>query len=85
MFSPHDTRGLARTQVKTSYASSDDPTVQNEALVPEFFGEEHNNTLAFEYYLDAYNVFLEGSDDFSQQDQYLEDRYGAQATGFVGR
>ncbi|KAF8487646.1 HEC/Ndc80p family-domain-containing protein [Gautieria morchelliformis] len=61
--------------VKTSYASSDDPTVQNKGLVPEFFGEEHNNTLAFEYYVEAYDVFLQGSDDFSVQDQELEDRY----------
>ncbi|KAF8520204.1 HEC/Ndc80p family-domain-containing protein [Hysterangium stoloniferum] len=61
--------------VKTSYASSDDPTVQNKDLVPDIFGEEHNSTLAFEYYVDAYYVFLQGSDDFSEQDQELEDRY----------
>lgn len=62
--------------MKTSYASSDDPTVQDKSLVPEIFGEEHNNTLAFEYYVEAYDVFLQGSDDFSEQDQELKDRYG---------
>ncbi|KAF8590521.1 hypothetical protein K439DRAFT_1329564 [Ramaria rubella] len=48
---------------------------QNKSLVPEYFGEEHNNTLAFEYYVEAYYIFLQGSDDFSEQDQDLEDRY----------
>ncbi|KIJ44151.1 hypothetical protein M422DRAFT_208441 [Sphaerobolus stellatus SS14] len=61
--------------VKTSYAGSDDPTVQNKALIPEVFGEEHNNTLAFEYYVEAYYAFLQGSDDFTEQDQELEERY----------
>ncbi|GJJ12204.1 hypothetical protein Clacol_006445 [Clathrus columnatus] len=61
--------------VKTSYAFSDDPTVQNKSLVPEIFGEEHNNTLAFDYYVEAYYVFLQGSDDFTEQDQELEERH----------
>lgn len=62
--------------MKTSYASSDDPTVQNKSLVPDIFGEQHNNTLAFDYYVEAYYVFLQGSDDFTEQDQELEERYG---------
>ena len=65
-----------KDQVKTAYASSDDPTVQNRALIPEAFGEEHNNTLAFDYYVEAYYVFLQGSDDFTEQRQELEERYG---------
>ena len=68
--------------MKTSYASSNDPTVQDKSLVPEIFGEEHNNTLAFEYYVEAYDVFLQGSDDFSEQDQELEDRYGMSVVNY---
>lgn len=61
-------------QVKISYASSDDPTVQTN--VPEVFGEDHNNALSFDYYVETYMAFLSGSDDFSEQDQVLNERYG---------
>ena len=45
--------------------------------VPENFDDEnHHAALAFLYYSDAYGVFLSGADDFSEQDQYLEQRYG---------
>ena len=45
--------------------------------MPENFEDEnHHAALAFNYYSDAYGAFLSGADDFREQDQYLETRYG---------
>lgn len=45
--------------------------------MPDNFDDDnHHAALAFLYYSDAYGVFLSGADDFSEQDQYLEQRYG---------
>ena len=41
-----------------------------------FDDENHHKALEFNYYSDAYGTFLAGADDFSEQDQYLERRYG---------
>lgn len=64
-------------QARYAYLDSTEPTLQDIDQVPENFDDEnHHAALAFLYYSDAYGVFLSGADDFSEQDQYLEQRYG---------
>lgn len=58
---------------------SGDPTLQDIDQVPENFDDSnHHTAIAFYYCSDAYGVFLDGVDDFKEQDQFVEDRYGIQ-------
>lgn len=69
-------------QARCAYLDSGDPTLQALEDVPENFEDAHHHAaLSFQYCTDAYGVFLEGQDDFSQQDQFIEDRYGAFSVG----
>jgi kinetochore protein NDC80 len=52
-------------------------TLQDLEQIPEqFFEEAHHWTLAFHYYDCAYGSFLAGQDDFPQEKDALEARYG---------
>jgi len=53
------------------------PTLQNSSDVPEEFDDpNHHQALAFDYYTDAYEMFLDGTDAFEGPDNALEERYG---------
>lgn len=46
-------------------------------MVPEEFDDEHNHrALAFEHCVNTYERFLANSDDYTQEEQELEQRYG---------
>ncbi|EIM90401.1 uncharacterized protein STEHIDRAFT_75157 [Stereum hirsutum FP-91666 SS1] len=58
------------------YANSDEPTLQLLDTVPEEFDDEnHHRALAFEHCVNTYERFLANSDDFTQEEQELEQRY----------
>ncbi|KAF7331687.1 putative kinetochore protein NDC80 [Mycena kentingensis (nom. inval.)] len=59
-----------------AYTTSGDPTLQDPESVPEEF-EEHwdHHALAFDYYDQAYALWLDMQDDFVEPNQYLEERY----------
>ncbi|THH14706.1 hypothetical protein EW146_g5652 [Bondarzewia mesenterica] len=51
-------------------------TLLDSVDVPDIFDDQHHhNTLAFEHYSEAYEVFLSGVDDYSAQERALEARY----------
>ena len=53
------------------------PTLQDSKDVPEEFSDPHHHrALAMDFMVDAYDVFLAGSDSFEAQKQALEARYG---------
>jgi kinetochore protein NDC80 len=53
------------------------PTLQDTSEIPDEFDDpNHHKALAFDYMVDAYDVFLGGSDVFDEQRRALEDRYG---------
>ena len=57
---------------------SGDPTLQDIEEVPDNFDDpNHHTAISFYYCSDAYGAFLDGVDDFKEQDQFVEDRYGA--------
>jgi kinetochore protein NDC80 len=62
----------------TNYLSDPaDPTLQIPEHVPENFSDElHHWTLAFDYYSNAYGAFLFGKDEFPEEREALEQRYG---------
>ncbi|KII88961.1 hypothetical protein PLICRDRAFT_53458 [Plicaturopsis crispa FD-325 SS-3] len=61
---------------RESYLDSAHPTLQNSADVPEEFDDpNHHQAVAFDYYRSAYEIFLDGTDAFAEEDQKLEDRY----------
>lgn len=58
-----------------------DPTLQDIEHIPEQFSEDaHHWALAFNYYDCAYGTFLEGQDEFPQEREALEERYGARTS-----
>ncbi|EJD06000.1 uncharacterized protein FOMMEDRAFT_145334 [Fomitiporia mediterranea MF3/22] len=64
------------SKARYAYLDSADPTLQDVEQVPDNFDDEnHHGALAFNYYGDAYGRFLSGEDNFSEQDQYLDQRY----------
>ena len=65
------------SKARAAYLKSNDPTLQNVEQIPDDFNEEHHhNALAMQYIADAYGAFLSGADDFTEQDRFLEERYG---------
>jgi kinetochore protein NDC80 len=56
---------------------SQHPTLQDTLAIPdEFEDPNHHRALAFDYLVNAYDVFLGGSDVFDEQKRALEERYG---------
>ncbi|KZV70486.1 hypothetical protein PENSPDRAFT_579344 [Peniophora sp. CONT] len=65
-------------KVKLNYMESHHPTLQDSKDVPEEFSDpHHHHALAMDFMIDAYDVFLAGSDSFESQKQALEARYGS--------
>lgn len=65
------------TQLRGHYLCSAHPTLQNPSDIPEEFEDPYDHRgLAFDYYEQAYTVWLDLIDDFVEPNQYLEDRYG---------
>ncbi|RDB24297.1 putative kinetochore protein NDC80 [Hypsizygus marmoreus] len=63
-------------KLRDLYLSSEDPTLQIPDQVPEEFDDpNHHRALAFDYFDQAYTVWLDLIDDFIEPNQYLEDRY----------
>jgi kinetochore protein NDC80 len=71
------------TQLRGHYLCNAHPTLQNPNDIPEEFDDpcDHQG-LAFDYYEQAYTVWLDLIDDFVEPNQYLEDRYGLFKTLF---
>ena len=64
-------------QARESYLTSEDPTLQEVSLVPdEFENIHHHEALAFEHYIESYQLFLQGADLFPEQERQMEERYG---------
>jgi kinetochore protein NDC80 len=60
------------------YETSGDPTLQIPSDVPEEFDDPWDHqALAFDYYDQAYVLWLDMVDDFVEPNQSLEDRYGS--------
>lgn len=71
-------------QYRQEYIVSGHTTLQNADNIPDQFNHDHHHlALAYEYYSEAYEKFLEGGDDFPAQDQKLEDRYGKRSDFYV--
>lgn len=58
--------------------SSDHPTLQNPEKIPVEFDDNihHHMALALAHNVASYERFLEGANDFMEQEKILEDRYG---------
>ncbi|EIW85247.1 hypothetical protein CONPUDRAFT_98128 [Coniophora puteana RWD-64-598 SS2] len=64
-------------KARLHYLESDDPTLQIPEKVPEEFTDPiHHQTLAFEYFSEAYVAFFHGADVFEDQERTLEEHYG---------
>ncbi|KAI0083992.1 HEC/Ndc80p family-domain-containing protein [Irpex rosettiformis] len=63
-------------KARESYLSSADPTLQEVSLVPDQFDNiHHHEALAFEHYIESYQLFLQGADLFPEQERQMEERY----------
>ncbi|EMD38609.1 hypothetical protein CERSUDRAFT_135519 [Gelatoporia subvermispora B] len=63
-------------RARLHYLESKDITLQDPSLVPDEFDDmNHHQALALDYYMEAYEVFLQGMDAFPEQDRALEERY----------
>ena len=65
-------------QVHNNYVNNgEDSTLQEIDHVPEqFFEDGHHLTIAFNYYDCAYGSFLAGQDEFPEEREVFEGRYG---------
>lgn len=64
-------------QARNSYLASEDPTLQEVELVPDEFDLiHHHEALAFDHYIQSYQLFLQGADLFPEQERALQERYG---------
>ncbi|KAJ7694146.1 HEC/Ndc80p family-domain-containing protein [Mycena rosella] len=64
-------------KARALYETSGDPTLQIPSGIPEEFDDPWDHqALAFDYYEQAYNVWLDMVDDFVEPNQNLEGRYG---------
>jgi kinetochore protein NDC80 len=73
----HAFTGRTILQMRGEYLCSGHPTLQIPSDVPaEFDDPWDHRTLAFEYYEQAYIVWLDLVDEFVEPNQKLEDRYG---------
>ncbi|KAG6891035.1 hypothetical protein C0992_010697 [Termitomyces sp. T32_za158] len=63
-------------KLREDYLNSGHPTLQNTVDIPEEFEDPFDHrALAFDYFDQAYTVWLDLVDDFVEPNQYLEDRY----------
>ncbi|TFK42900.1 HEC/Ndc80p family-domain-containing protein [Crucibulum laeve] len=63
-------------KMRNEYLCSGHPTLQDPSTVPEEFDDSYDHkALAFNYYEEAYTVWLDLIDDFVEPNQNLEDRY----------
>ncbi|KAJ7470543.1 HEC/Ndc80p family-domain-containing protein [Mycena latifolia] len=63
-------------KARASYETSGDPTLQIPSGIPEEFDDPWDyQALAFDYYEQAYMIWLDMVDDFVEPNQNLEDRY----------
>ncbi|KAG6885070.1 hypothetical protein C0993_006149 [Termitomyces sp. T159_Od127] len=63
-------------KLREDYLNSGHPTLQNTADIPEEFEDPFDHrAVAFDYFDQAYTVWLDLIDDFVEPNQYLEDRY----------
>jgi kinetochore protein NDC80 len=64
-------------QARTNYLNSGDQSLQISEDVPEAFDDPHHHyALAFQFYEQAYALWLDGDDTFAEPRQALEERYG---------
>ena len=65
------------SQARSNYLNSGDPSLQIPDDVPEEFDDSHHHyALAFQFYEQAYALWLDGDDTFAEPRQELEERYG---------
>ena len=65
------------SQARSNYLNSGDPSLQIPEDVPEEFDDPHHHyALAFQFYEQAYALWLDGDDTFTEPRQELEERYG---------
>ncbi|KAJ2917624.1 hypothetical protein MD484_g2802, partial [Candolleomyces efflorescens] len=63
-------------KLRDDYENSEHPTLQRPDKVPEQFDDPWDHAaLAFNYFEEAYTVWLDLVDDFAESNQALEDRY----------
>ncbi|KAG5728370.1 putative kinetochore protein NDC80 [Termitomyces sp. T112] len=63
-------------KLRDDYFNSGHPTLQNPVDIPEEFDDPFDHrALAFDYFDQAYTVWLDLIDDFIEPNRYLEDRY----------
>ncbi|KAJ7721070.1 HEC/Ndc80p family-domain-containing protein [Mycena maculata] len=63
-------------KARDAYTTSGDPTLQITSDIPEEFDDPWDHqALAFDYYSEAYLIWLDMVDDFVEPNQNLEDRY----------
>ncbi|KAF9227997.1 hypothetical protein BS17DRAFT_774616 [Gyrodon lividus] len=63
-------------KARLHYLETDDPTLQVVERMPEEFHDPiYHQTLAFDYFAEAYIAFFHGADVFEEQDKALEARY----------
>lgn len=64
-------------QLRDQYITSDHPTLQVIDIIPaEFDNPAHHDALAFDFYDNCYNLWIDQIDDISEPKQRLDDRYG---------
>ena len=65
------------SKARALYETSGDPTLQISSDIPEEFDDPWDHqALAFDYYDQAYLLWLDEVDDFIEPNQNLENRYG---------
>ncbi|KAH9951392.1 HEC/Ndc80p family-domain-containing protein [Amylocystis lapponica] len=63
-------------RARLHYLESKDVTLQDSSQVPDEFDDiNHDQALALDHYILAYEIFLEGKDVFPEQERVLEERY----------
>ena len=70
--------------MRTDYLCSGHPSLQIVSDIPDEFDDPlDHKALAFNYYEEAYTVWLDLIDDFVEPNQNLEERYGRQHILFM--
>ncbi|RPD65917.1 hypothetical protein L226DRAFT_183236 [Lentinus tigrinus ALCF2SS1-7] len=64
-------------KARDQYMNSDDPTLQQPERIPVEFDDNihHHMALALDHNVSSYERFLEGANDFMDQEKVLEERY----------
>lgn len=68
---------MNRKQMREQCMNSGDPSLQELPVALEDFADfDDQNALAFEYYKQSYSIWLDGADELTESNEWLEERYG---------